>query len=76
MTLNEVETGQCVKVIHVGGQPMLCRRLLDMGVTPGTLIEVLQRGPFQDPLVIGVRSYELAIRNKDAACIEVEVIPH
>ena len=74
MTLNEIGTKKYALIHHIGGHSIFRRRLLDMGLTPGTKVQVRRKGPFQDSLVILVRSYELAIRKEDASYIEVEVM--
>ena len=40
----------------------------------GTKITVLRSAPFGDPMAIGVRSYNLALRREDAAKIEVQKV--
>ena len=52
----------------------LKRRLLDMGITKGTEILIKKIAPLGDPIDIELRGYELAVRKKDVANIEVEVI--
>jgi len=74
MTLEKLKPGECAYIIHIGGHEKLRRRLLDMGLTPGTLIVMKKRAPLKDPLEISVRSYELVLRKQDASLIEIEVI--
>ena len=50
------------------------KRLIDMGVTPNTVISVDQIAPFGDPYIIKVRNYFLAIRKKDLCAIEFEEV--
>ena len=55
-----------------GGQGALRRRLLDMGITPGTEVMIRKRAPMGDPIEIHLRGYELTLRIEDAKKIQVE----
>ena len=72
MTLNEVPCGQTVKVVKLIGEGALKRRIMDMGITKGTQIEVRKVAPLGDPIEVTVRGYELSVRKADAANIIVE----
>lgn len=71
MNLSELKPGEAGLVKTVGGAGALRRRLLDMGIIPGTQIKMLEPAPAGDPLVIHLRSFELSLRKEDAAKIEV-----
>ena len=45
------------------------RRLLDMGITPGTNLEVTGKAPLGDPIEILVRGYKLTLRKNEAKAI-------
>ncbi len=47
------------------------RRLIDMGLTPGTKITVKKVAPFGDPIQVSLRGYELSLRKEDAAQISL-----
>ena len=47
---------------------------MTMGLIPGTRIKVLPSAPMGDPMAIGLRSYNLALRRADAEKIEVTEI--
>ncbi|WP_255575519.1 FeoA family protein [Caproiciproducens faecalis] len=72
MTLDELKIGHKSKIIEVGGEGALRRRLLDMGLTPHTEVMVRKVAPMGDPIEIHLRGYELTIRIDDAKKIEVE----
>lgn len=42
MTLDDVQPGKMVVIESVGGQGLLRRRLLEMGLTPKTKIKVVR----------------------------------
>ena len=72
MTLNELKTGGSAVIKSVGGESALRCRLLDMGLTPRTVVTLQKRAPMGDPLEIRVRGYELTLRTEDAKKIEVD----
>ncbi|MGT2934300.1 ferrous iron transport protein A [Streptococcus castoreus] len=47
------------------------RRLMDMGLTRGTTIQLRKRAPLGDPLEISLRGYELSLRQSEAQLISV-----
>ncbi len=59
-------------IATVGGAGALRRRLLDMGLTPGTKVTVRKRAPFGDPLELCLRGYELTLRGEDARNIKLK----
>ncbi len=46
-------------------------RLVEMGFTPGSPIEVIGSSPFGDPLMLRIRGYSVAVRRRDLAAVEV-----
>jgi len=61
-----------VAYVEAGGSPA-SRRLLDLGVLPGTPIRVVRRAPLGDPVVYELRGYRLCLRRTEAAHIFVHV---
>ena len=74
MTLRDLGVGRSARVISVGGEKALRRRLLEMGITPRTVITVKKTAPMGDPLELILRSYVLSLRLEDAEKIEVEEV--
>lgn len=72
MTLNELKIGDSAAITAVGGEGALRCRLLDMGLTPRTLVTLRKVAPMGDPIEIHVRGYELTLRVEDARQITVE----
>lgn len=73
MTLKDGKTGMVLRVDSIANSG-LKERLMTMGLLPGTKVNVLRSAPLGDPMAIGLRSYHLAIRRKDAANIQVTAI--
>jgi Fe2+ transport system protein FeoA len=59
-----------IRVTAAGG---LRRRILEMGVGPGTEIIVNGVAPLGDPIEVTVRGYHLTLRKNEAETILVEV---
>lgn len=74
MTLKDLKVGESGRVLAVGGEKALRRRLLDMGITPRTAITVKKTAPMGDPIELLLRGYVLSLRLDDAEKIEIESI--
>ncbi|MCI8632227.1 MAG: ferrous iron transport protein A [Lachnospiraceae bacterium] len=72
MTLDTLKPGQSGMIAAVGGEGALRRRLLDMGLTPGTRVAVKKMAPMGDPIELSLRGYLLSIRKEDAAKITLK----
>jgi ferrous iron transport protein A len=47
-------------------------RILEMGLLPGTIVELVRLAPLGDPLDLKVRGFHLSIRKHEAELILVE----
>lgn len=71
-TLYDLSPGQSGIILSVGHHSgAIKRRLIDMGLTPGTEIALKRVAPFGDPIEVRIRGYELSLRKKDAAQIHI-----
>ncbi len=71
-SLAEIALGRAAKVIGVDGPRAFRRRLLEMGLVPGTEVTVVTIAPLGDPLRIEIRGGQWSIRKNEAAHIAVE----
>ena len=71
-TLKEVRIGESATIKRLHGEGALKRRIMDMGLTKGTLVYVRKVAPLGDPMELTVRGYELSVRKSDAENIVVE----
>ena len=72
MTLDKLPVGGSCVIEQVGNQRgAVKRRLIDMGLTPGTTVELIKMAPFGDPMEVRLRGYELSLRKEDAAQIRI-----
>lgn len=69
MTLDMLKPGQSGFIDAVDVEQSLRCRLLDMGLIPGTRVEVRKMAPLGDPIEIALRGYTMTIRKADAAMI-------
>ena len=72
MTLDRLRVGDSCIINQVGNsRGAVKRRLIDMGLTPGTRVKLVKMAPFGDPMEVQLRGYELSLRKEDAAQIRV-----
>jgi Fe2+ transport system protein FeoA len=71
-TLAETAPGRAVTVRTVDGARAFRRRLLEMGLVPGTQVRIVTVAPLGDPLRIEVRGGQWSIRRAEASRIQVE----
>ena len=72
MTLRDLSVGESGRVLSVGGEKVLRRRLLEMGITPNTSVTVKKIAPMGDPIEVLLRGYVLTLRLDDADKITIE----
>ena len=72
ITLARLKVGEKGRLIGFGREnKAFRRRLLDMGLTKGVLIEIKQISPLGDPVSVVLRGYQLCLRKEDTKNIEV-----
>ncbi|MBQ3790156.1 MAG: ferrous iron transport protein B [Lachnospiraceae bacterium] len=72
MNLRELQAGKSGRILSVGGEGALRQHLLDMGVIPGSVVQVVKFAPMGDPVELKIRGYELTLRLAEAEKIEIE----
>lgn len=77
MSLADAHTGEDVRVVGISP---VCegaerRRLLDLGIVPGTTIRAEFRGAAGDPIAYRVRGALIALRREQASRVQVERVP-
>jgi Fe2+ transport system protein FeoA len=73
-SLAEIPLGHAAKVCAIDGPRAFRRRLLEMGLVPGTIVRVVTIAPLGDPLRIEVRHGQWSIRRAEAARISIEPV--
>jgi len=69
--LSELQVGE-KGILYEVEDSIVEQQLLEMGVTPGQLIEVERKSPFSDPIAIIVSHLLLSVRYSDAQYIILE----
>ncbi len=69
--LHRLLPGQRGVIQEVQGRGLSRRRILDLGMVPGTLVEVMRRSPLGDPVAYQVRGTIIALRQDEASQISV-----
>ena len=70
--LSKVPLNTPATLVAVGGARGFRRRLLELGLTPGVAIQVLNVAPLGDPMEILVRGCHLSLRRAEADVIQVD----
>ena len=71
-TLAELKVGERARVVRLLVKGLARRRLLDLGLLPGTEVKAILKGPLGDPTAYDIRGSILALRSEDALKIEVQ----
>ena len=71
MTLNNLSVGESCVIKKIKDTSKIKRRLLDIGLIPGTRVECILSSPSNDSLAYLIRGTMIAIRKIDAKEIEV-----
>jgi Fe2+ transport system protein FeoA len=72
MLLSELKEGQSATVVRIGGEFLLRRRILEMGILKGAEVHVEKYAPLKDPMELVVKGYHISLRVEEAARILVE----
>ena len=70
-TLDQLAAGERGVISSVNCPPTIARRLMELGVLPGTVVEVIRRAPLGDPMEIALRGVHLSLRKSEARHIDV-----
>jgi Fe2+ transport system protein FeoA len=73
ITLDKLRKGQQAIVARVNSRGPERRRLMDLGILPGTEIHVEMGNPLGDPIAYCVRDSIIALRNAQAQNVEISI---
>lgn len=71
--LTEMDKGQRGRILQIKGRGMINKKLADMGVSSGSIVEIEGLEPLNDKIDIKVRGYHLSLSEQDAGKITVEL---
>ena len=70
-SLLDVPRQKFVVVTRIDGERSFRRRIMEMGLVPGTAVRVVGVAPLGDPLTLELRASKLSIRKREAAQVHV-----
>ncbi len=73
LTLDQLQERQAAVVLALTNAGPSRRRLMDLGILPGTRIHIEFRSPLGDPTAYRVRGSVLALRREQAAQIQIMI---
>ena len=74
LSLRELQPGNKGKVVSISAQGEMGRRIRDLGLLPGTEVEVVGCAPLGDPLALRLMGITVALRNNEADNVTVEAL--
>ncbi|MGO0062694.1 FeoA family protein [Brevibacillus fluminis] len=75
MVLSECSIGASARILALDMADAQRKRMMDLGLMPGTEVKLVRKAPLGDPLVVQVRGYLISFRMSEARRIEIERIP-
>ncbi|MFW5721728.1 MAG: FeoA family protein [Desulfohalobiaceae bacterium] len=74
VSLRTLQVNQRAVIRSIKASGELGRRIRDMGLIPGTEVQVVGKAPLRDPVALRLRGFTLTLRNNEADHIAVEVV--
>ena len=71
--LSALRPGDQATIGRLNGSGPIRRRLLELGLTPGTPVTLVRLAPLLDPMEIRVRGYQLCVRRSEADAVWVRL---
>ena len=73
ITVEKMQEGSSAVITGISGDSLVRRRLMEMGVLPGSSLKLVRWAPLGDPAECQIRGYKLSIRRSEAAMISVSI---
>lgn len=70
-SLSDIRVGTTCRISSIELDGLLRRRILDLGMIPGTQVQCIRKSPAGDPIAFKVRNTTIALRSNDASLIKV-----
>ena len=74
VSLRTLQVNQRAVIRSIKASGELGRRIRDMGLIPGTEVQVVGKAPLRDPVALRLKGFTLTLRNNEADHIAVEVV--
>ena len=72
-SLDKLKPKQKGIIVKIKGSGTIHRRLLDMGLVKGSILEIERIAPLGDPIDVVIKGYHLSLRKEEASNIIVEI---
>lgn len=72
--LSNLPVGGKAIVKKIDSTGSIKKRILEMGLTVGTVVEIKGTAPMGDPIDVGVKGYHLSLRKKEASLVLVDPV--
>lgn len=72
LSLAELTRGEKAVVREVNSPGSIRRRLMDIGLVEGTVVECIGRSPFGDPSAFQIKGAIIALRREDSNTVKIE----
>jgi Fe2+ transport system protein FeoA len=69
--LDRLAPGDSGVIVRLTGDPATARRLMELGLVPGSEVQVVRRAPLGDPIEYRIRDVHLSLRRVEAANVHV-----
>lgn len=73
-SLTDIPVGSKVQVLKLLSTGLPRRRMLDLGLIPGTIIDIVRKSPLGDPIAYNIRGAIIALRREESDQILVKLI--
>ena len=73
VNLRTMKVGQNGRIARIEAQGIVNQRIRDMGIIPGASVTVVGRAPLKDPVALRLGGVTIALRNKEADHISVDL---
>lgn len=75
MTIDLLKVGQTAFLEKILDSPLTIN-FLEMGLSPGKKIQVIQKAPFKGPMALLLENQTIAIRLQEAKYLQVKIITY
>ncbi len=72
MSVDSLNPGALARLTEVGGERPFRRRLMELGLLPGTPVRLVRRSDVGGVLELEVRGCRISVRRREAELIQIE----
>lgn len=72
--LSAIPIGMAAQVFRLEAEGLQRRRMLDLGLVPGTIVKAIRKSPMGDPVAYDIRGARIALRTEESEKILVKTM--